>query len=261
LFRLAPRLIVDAGSGTGAAATALRRQFPRARLLAIDLIESPLREARRTQRCWRRYDCLCADVRALPLAAASADLVYSSLLLQHCDDPHAVFAELRRVLRPGGLLLFSTLGPQTLAELREAWAAADERPHVGAFPDMAQLGAALAAAGFTEPVLDRELQRTRHAGTHTLLEGLRALGASHVGRERRRTLTGRARFHAMLARYDAQRGASGVEASWELLYGAAFAGRAHDAVHAHGTMPAPGATEARGESTVPLAKLGRRPAR
>ncbi len=139
-FKLEPRVIVDLGCGTGAGAAALRRRFPRARVVAVDVDISMTQQSRRGQRFWRRFDCVCADARALPFAAQSVDLVFSNLLLPHCDDPPRVFAEVQRSLRPSGLLLFATLGPGTAPQL----------------PDMPQLGAALGAAGLAEPVMDRE---------------------------------------------------------------------------------------------------------
>ena len=131
------------------------------------------RAARRRQRFWRRYDCVCADGRALPLAAQSVDLVFSNLMLPWCDDPEALFAQVQRVLRPGGLMLFSTCGPDTLNELRSAWASADAASHVSAFADMPQLGAAMSHAGLSEPVMDRELRLTHYPDVRTLMNELR----------------------------------------------------------------------------------------
>jgi malonyl-CoA O-methyltransferase len=140
-FKLEPRVIVDLGCGTGENAAALRRRFPRARVIAVDRDLAMTQEARRGQRFWRRFDCVCAEACALPFAAQSADLVFSNLLLPHCKEPLQLFAEVQRTLRSTGLLLFSTLGPDTAPNL----------------PDMPRLGAALGAAGLAEPVMDREL--------------------------------------------------------------------------------------------------------
>jgi malonyl-CoA O-methyltransferase len=151
-FRLEPRVIVDLGCGAGAGATELRRRFPRAMVTAVDREYSMTRQVRREQRFWRRFECVCADASALPFTAQSVDLIFSNLMLPYCDDPAVPFGEVQRVLRPGGLLLFSTLGPATTQELR-----------AGAFADMPQLGAALAHARLAEPVMDRELQLARGA--------------------------------------------------------------------------------------------------
>jgi len=140
-FKLDPRVIIDLGCGAGADAAALRRRFPRARVVAVDRDLAKTQQARRGQRFWRRFDCVCADARALPFAVQSADLVFSNLLLPHCEEPLPLFAEVQRTLRSTGLLLFATLGPGTEPQL----------------PDMPRLGAALGAAGLAEPVMDREV--------------------------------------------------------------------------------------------------------
>jgi malonyl-CoA O-methyltransferase len=253
-FPLRPQVIVDLGCGTAQGAVQLRRQFRSARVLAIDIAFSMVRTARKRRWPWRRFDCLCADALALPLAAQSVDLVYSNLMLQWCDDPLLAFSELRRVLRPGGLLLFSTFGSGTLHELREAWGAVDAAPHVSGFADMPLLASALQRAGLCEPVMDRDLQLRHYPDTASLMTSLRAIGAGNAAADRRRTLTGRKRLARMSNHYEQRRTGAGLPASWEVIYGAAFA-------------PAQAATEfgratstAGGEVRVALAAIGRRDA-
>jgi malonyl-CoA O-methyltransferase len=248
-FRLDPRVIVDLGCGAGAGAAALRRRFPRARVVGVDLSHSMARQARRTQRFWRRYDCLCADACALPLAAQSVDLVFCSLMLQHCDDPAFAFAEVQRVLRPGGLLLFCTLGPGTLQELREAWAGADDSPHLRSFADMPRLASAATHVGLAEPVMDRDLRVTHYARVADLVQELRANRVDRGLAARRRSLCGPGRWRRMVERYDTLRSAAGLPASWELIYGAAFAGATH---HSHAPAPT---GRAGAETVVPLNAL------
>jgi malonyl-CoA O-methyltransferase len=246
-FRLDPRVVVDLGCGSGAGAGALRRRYPRARVIGVDRSYAMTRQARRAQRFWRRYQCLCADARALPLAAQSVDLVFCSLMLQHCDDPALPFAEVQRVLRPGGLLLFCTLGPATLQELREAWAGADDRAHLRALAGMPQLAAAATHTGLAEPVMDRDLKLTHCGQVTDLVQELRANGAGPGPTDRRRTLTGRGRWRRMIERYETLRSPAGIPVSWELIYGAAFAGAARHAPDASGPT--------RGETLVPIDAL------
>ncbi|MGH8254374.1 MAG: methyltransferase domain-containing protein [Steroidobacteraceae bacterium] len=163
-FKLEPRDIVDLGCGSGESAAALRRRFPRARVIAVDIDFALTQQARRAQRFWRRFDCVCADARALPFAAQSVDLVFSNLVLPHCDDPARLFGEVQRTLRPNGLLLFATLGPGSAPQL----------------PDMPQLGAALGAAGLAEPVMDREQLAHREFIFGAAFAGRRAAGAEAV---------------------------------------------------------------------------------
>ena len=248
-FRLKPRVIIDLGCGTGVGAAALRRRFPRARVVAVDLALGMTRQARRGQRFWRRFDCLCADACALPLKAQSVDLVFSNLMVHSCDDPAALFTQVQRVLRPGGLLLFSSLGPDTLHELRSAWAAADTQSHVSAFADMSQLGAAISHAGLAEPVIDREIQLRHHPKVRALMDELRASGASHAAADRRRGLTGPGRMRLMVDAYELHRTPAGLPASWEVIYGAAFAGTGHTG------RPGPGSDRSAGETAVPVSAV------
>jgi malonyl-CoA O-methyltransferase len=235
-FKLEPRVILDLGCGTGAAAAQLRRRFARAQVIALDSAYLMAHAARRGQRFWRRFECVCADASALPLRARSVDLVFSNLMLQWCDDPQALFSEVQRVLRPGGLLLFSTLGPETLQELRTAWMSADTAvSHVSAFADMTGLAQAMSRSGLSEPVMDREVHTTHYPEVRALMSELRALGATHAGADRRRSLTGRARLQAMIEAYEGARSASGIPASWEIIYGTGFAGTtAAEAEHSAG---------------------------
>lgn len=249
-FPLEPRVIVDLGCGTGQGAAALRARFSRAQVIGIDMAFGMVQTARRRQRFWRRYACVCADGAALPLKSQSVDLVFSSLMLQWCDDLPALFAQIQQVLRPGGLLLFSTFGPDTLHELRAAWASADTASHLSAFADMPQIGAALSSAGLTEPVMDRELQRSHYPDARALMQELRAIGARHAAADRRRSLMGRSRLQAMLAAYESLRSDAGLPASWEIIYGAAFAGQTRP-----GGFGAPGEP---GETLVPLQAIRRR---
>lgn len=172
-FKLEPRVVIDLGCGRGENATALRRRFPRARVVAVDRDLAMTQQARRRQRFWRRFDCVCADARALPFAAKSADLVFSNLLLPHCDEPLQLFAEVQRMLRPTGLLLFATLGPGTAPQL-------SDMPQL---PDMPRLGAALGAAGLAEPVMDREMVSGRELIFGAAFAGQRAASSAHGDRD------------------------------------------------------------------------------
>lgn len=238
-FKLEPRLVLDVGCGTARGAEALRARFRRARVLGIDLAPGMLQAARHRMQSWyrlpwRRLPLICADAAALPLANGSVDIVFSNLMLQWCDDLPGVFTELHRVLRPGGLLLFSSFGSETLQELRAAWASADAGVHVSLFTDMPGLGSALALAGFAEPVLDRELVLEHRPDVRALMDSLRAIGAGNALADRRRGLTSPARLRAMQAAYETLREPAGLPVSWEVLCGAAFAGTARPGDRDHG---------------------------
>jgi malonyl-CoA O-methyltransferase len=222
--KLEPSVIVDAGCGTGHASRALKDRYRRARVIALDIAPGMLRAAGR-QRSWlRRFDRVCADALRMPLARASVDLIYSNLLLQWCNDPDAVFAEFKRVLRPHGLLTFSTFGPDTLKELRAAWASVDDYTHVNRFLDMHDIGDALVRAGLAEPVLDVERFTLTYEDAMSLMKDLKAIGAHNVTAGRPAGLTGRGRLESMLAAYEQQRTDGRLPATYEVVYGRAWGG-------------------------------------
>jgi len=228
-----PDVVVDVGCGPGHLTAAMQKRWPRAQVVALDLALPMLREARENfgGRGWRerllggarRPEAICADARALPLRDASVDVLFSNLCLQWVEDLPAVFAGFRRVLKPGGLLLVSTFGPDTLFELRGAFAEADAAPHVSPFASIAQFGDALIAAGFKNPVLDRDEFVLGHPDLGHLMRELRTLGATNASVDRRRSLTGRARFARAAQAYEPLRGVDGrLPATWEVIYAHAW---------------------------------------
>lgn len=175
-IKLAPARVADIGCATGDGIRALRARYPQALPLAIDYAPAMLAEVQRrvpwTDRLRRRAPrCLAADVRALPLANGTLGLAWSNLMLHWLDDPLPAFRELQRVLEVGGLLMFSTLGPDTLQELRAAGATTLRRFH-----DMHDLGDMLVAAGFADPVMDMEKIELSYASPRGLLRDQRLLG-------------------------------------------------------------------------------------
>lgn len=229
----APSVVVDLGCGPGGAARAIQRRWPKAQVLALDLALPMLRthpDAGGLARTFARVglgarapERLCADARALPLADHSVDLLFSNLCLQWIEDLPAVFAGFRRVLKPNGMLVVSTFGPDTLHELRDAFAQADAVPHVSPFASIAQLGDALIGSGFRNPVLDRDELVTRYADLPALMRELRAIGATNALRARRHTLTGKARFAAAAHAYESHRDADRLPATWEIITALAWA--------------------------------------
>lgn len=215
----APRRILDVGCGPAGGAP-LRRRYPEAEVIALDLALPMLLAARGDAAA---SGFVCADAQALPLADASIDLVHSSLCLQWCEDPGLAIAEFRRVLRPGGLLLFSTFGPDTLKELRAAFAEVDDRPHVSRFVDMHDIGDALLVSGFRDPVLEREDFVLTYADLPRLMHELRAIGATNADSRRQRTLTGKGRLVRAAAGYERYREDGVLPATYEVVYAHAFA--------------------------------------
>jgi malonyl-CoA O-methyltransferase len=250
LVRLQPSVVIDLGAGTGHATLELKKRYRSAQVIAADLAEGMLREAGRRQTLLRRFDRLGADAAALPLRDASVDLFFSSLMLQWCPDPDAVLREIRRVLKPGGLLTFTTLGPDTLVELRRAWAAADAgNPHVNTFFDMHDLGDALVRAGLAEPVMDVERCTLTYADVRSLMRDLKAIGAHNAASGRPKGLTGKGTLGRMIAAYETFRRDDGkLPATYEVVYGQAWGpvGPIRTKLPQHG------------EVRVPIKNIGRR---
>ena len=210
-MKLAPRRILDAGSGPAREARALGARYRGAQIVALDFA-LPLLPRRGAVDRWlgRGVLPLCADFARLPLADASVELVWCNLALHWANDPLAVFREFERVLSPEGLLLFSTLGPDTLKELRAA--AGSSRVH--AFIDMHDLGDMLVAAGLSAPVMDMELITIDYRAGEQLLDDLRASGQTNARADRRRGLAGR--------RFLQQFRSAPLRATYEVVYGHAW---------------------------------------
>jgi malonyl-CoA O-methyltransferase len=169
--------------------------------------------------------------------------------LQWCDPPDRAFAEVRRVLKPGGFFAFSTFGPDTLKELRSAWAVADGYNHVNHFIDMHDVGDALVRAGLTEPVLDVDRMQLTYPDALALMRDLKAIGAHNVTAGRPRALMGRSRLRQMQSAYEAFRRDGRLPASYEVVYGVTWgaAGRPATPSIDGEVRIAPGAIRRRGE--------------
>ena len=241
LVKLQPAAILDAGCGTGDALSELSARYPDAFLVGLDLAYAMLDSARRrvtaanasersllsrllgTRAMARRVAALvCADASRLPLAAGTIDLVWSNLTLQWINDASAAFAEFHRVLRVGGLVMFTTFGPDTLKELRAAFAGVDGATHVSRFIDMHDVGDMLVQAGFADPVMDMETITLTYADATTMMRELKAIGAHNATVGRPRGLTGRARWSRVLARLEAFRRDGRLPATYEVVYGHAW---------------------------------------
>ncbi|MEX2496068.1 MAG: methyltransferase domain-containing protein [Woeseia sp.] len=204
LERMAPMLVevrqvVDLGAATGNSSRALSRHFRGSRVLSVDLSMNMLRRARKARSRFSRISELRADALRLPLRDGSTDVVFANMLLPWVEitDLPVFLAEANRVLRKEGLLVFSTLGPDSLNEIRQAWASVDADEHVNLFMDMHDIGDAVMKTGLREPVLDVDYLNVSYPGTGALFKDLTRAGARNSLGARRKTLTGKSRFHAM----------------------------------------------------------------
>jgi malonyl-CoA O-methyltransferase len=231
--RLLPARVLDAGCGAGRGLGLLRGRYPKADLLGVDFAQAVIRAASRSESLAGRVRRflggamraqLCADFSRLPLASGAIDMVWSNLSLAWAEDPLAALREFRRVLAPGGLLMFSSYGPDTLKELRTAFSAASPGLRVHSFTDMHDLGDMLVACGFAAPVMDVETITLTYARVEDLARDLKASGQTCAARDRPRALTGRGAWHRMLAAYESERKDGRLPATIEIVYGHAWAG-------------------------------------
>ncbi|MGE5669546.1 MAG: malonyl-ACP O-methyltransferase BioC [Betaproteobacteria bacterium] len=248
--KLAPAAILDAGCGTGEAIGELSARYPGARIVGLDLA-LPMVEAARARavsgrsmldrllrpfaggRAARMPRFVCADIASLPLAGVSVDLAWSNLALQWVNDLPRAFAEFRRVLKVGGLLTFTTFGPDTLRELRSAFAGVDGGTHTNRFVDMHDIGDMLLHAGFAGPVMDMERIVLTYDTPRAMLAELKAIGAANRTRGRPRGLTGRGRWSRVTARLEALRRDGRIPATFEIVYGHAWKGEPRTTPEGH----------------------------
>lgn len=227
LIRIDPARIVDIGCGPGRWTQALAQRFPKAHTIGLDIAYGMLQHAAQRGSWWQRLRSkttwMCGDAEALPLADQSVDLLFSNLTLQWCGNLDAPFAEFQRVLRPGGLLLFSSFGPDTLKELRQSWRHVDHYNHVNAFIDMHDVGDALIRTGFSDPVMDVEHYTLTYRELMPLMRELKAIGAHNVTQGRPPGLTGRAKLAELTRAYEAFRRADGLlPCTYEVVHGHAW---------------------------------------
>ena len=252
-IKLVPQSVLDIGSGPGRGTQALHRAYPNAQILAVDFALPMLAQIPVKSR-WNPFaqaliHRVAGDAAMLPLVAECADVLFSNLCIQWCLDLAPLFAEWRRVLKPDALVAFTSFGPDTLIELRHAWAQVDQGAHVNRFLDMHDVGDALLRAGFKDPVLSTERYTLSYPNVRALLAELKAIGATNALNARRSGLGGKAAIEQMIRHYPVD--ADGrVSATYEVVF-------------AHAYAPPPGApirTEGIEIASVPVSAI-RRPKR
>lgn len=209
---VAAGVMLDLGCGTGYCTQRVRTLAPAASLLALDLAEPMLQRARSVPEVLP----LCADAQQIPLRAQSVDVIVSSLTIQWCSDHAALFSELQRVLKPGGVALLSTLGPRSLHELRAAWAGIDSGVHSNQFVAAPALVAAAEAAGLAVQC-SQEMHVRHHDSLRALAQELKGLGANAVLQPALRGVSPAA-FRAAEAAFARGRTALGIPVQWEVIY-------------------------------------------
>ncbi|GAA4357993.1 malonyl-ACP O-methyltransferase BioC [Kangiella marina] len=219
-FKLAPKSIVDLGCGTGVFTRELSQRFPQAKVTGVDIAEGMIAWCKQQS---QSEDYLCADAMKLPFEDNSLDLIFSNLAIQWLEDLPQLFAELNRVLKPEGLLLFTTLGPDTLTELKQSFAAVDAYQHVNDFIDMHNVGDAMLHAKMLDPVVDAEPVVISYDKAIELMRDLKDIGAHNVNSRRSLGLMSPRKLKAVEKAYKQFALGNGqLPATYELVYGQAF---------------------------------------
>jgi malonyl-CoA O-methyltransferase len=221
-IRLQPRRILDLGAGTGMFTSALMKRYRKADVVALDIAKPMLHRVKQRAGWLRKPGCVCADSESLPFNDDSFDFIFSNLMLQWCTDLEAAFKELRRVLSPGGLLMFTTFGPDTLMELRASWEAVDGYTHVNSFIDLHDVGDSLLHTKWAEPVMDSERITVTYRELRGLMQDLKHIGAHNVTSGRPRGLTGKHHLQQLVEAYEPFREDGVLPASYEVVYGHAW---------------------------------------
>lgn len=222
-MQINPLTILDLGCGTGARMRQVGRLFPKSRIVGMDMSAAMLKKAAARRGWFEKPREIQGEATALPLAGGTIDLVFSNLLLPFVDDLPACLGEVARVLRPDGLFVFSTLGPDSFAELRNAWQQVDaEAEHVRAFADMHLVGDAMVQHGLRDPVLDVDFLEIRYQDIQSLYRDLTATGARNSLANRRTGLAGRRRVEHLERLLVGSGGGNGATLKLELVYGHAW---------------------------------------
>ncbi|VAW52085.1 Malonyl-[acyl-carrier protein] O-methyltransferase [hydrothermal vent metagenome] len=225
IVKIKPQMILDAGTGTGAAIPALFARYKKAQIVTLDLSENMLLKANQHGNFLRAPQAVCGDIEKLPFTDDSFDLIFSSLSMQWCNDLNAAFVEAKRVLKPGGLYVFTTFGPDTLKELRHSWSTADKKNHVNQFVDMHDIGDALLQDGFAEPVMEAEMLTVTYNTVDALMHDLKAIGANVTSSESKinsKGLGGKAMLKTVRESYEKYRQNDLLPATYEIIYGHAW---------------------------------------
>ncbi len=223
-----PATLLDVGSGTGWGTRQLGERYPQAQIIALDIAIGMLQVARGTSSWWqklfagKRENFLCADVEALPIASNSIEMVWSNLALQWCNDLPATFAELQRVIKVDGLLIFSSFGVDTLHELRSAFRDVDGYNHLSRFADMHDIGDMLLAAGFAGPVMEMEKITLTYSDVRAVMQDLKSIGAHNATAGRAPGMMGKAAWQRVMENYEKLRVDGKLPATFEIIYGHAW---------------------------------------
>ena len=214
VISIKPQTIIDLGSGTGFLSEKTAKIFPNSILVCVDFAQQSLLENSQNLK-------VCANAYELPFASNSVDFIVSNLMMQWCPDLTTLFNECFRILKPQGLFLFTTFGPDTLKELKRSWSVVDSSAHVNNFIDMHDIGDQMLQSGFQSPIMEMENITLTYEKVLDLMHDLKSIGAQNVG-NRSKALTGKTKFNKMIEMYESYRSDGKLPATYEVIYGHAW---------------------------------------
>ena len=209
--------LLDLGCGTGFLTGELLARSRYETMIALDIALPMLQATQGKLADKPNMGYVCADAEHLPLGGQCIDAVLSNLALQWCRNLDAVFTDIKRVLKPEGQLVFSTFGPQTLHELKSAWATVDQYSHVNEFYSEAQLKNFLLQAGFKNSQVKSTVYISRYQSVWTLMQELKHLGAQHVVAGRNKKITTKIAMQKMIAAYEKHKVSDQIPATFEVI--------------------------------------------
>jgi malonyl-CoA O-methyltransferase len=222
---MSPKYILDLGCGTGFFTKMLRKRYPKACIVGLDIAQMMLKQAKKSQTYFKSWSLVQADMLSMPFPSGLFDLVFANQAIHWGMPLGGMMRELNRVMNAKGCLMFTTLGPDTFRELRDAWATVNEYAHTNAFKDMHELGDVLLAEHFIDPVVDMEILEVHYASLSKLLRALKTQGVRNIHPNRNPGLTGRqafGRFEAAMAGFRTEQGQFPL--TYEVVYGHAWKG-------------------------------------
>lgn len=224
-LKISPRYILDLGCGPGLFSRKLKEHYPRAHVIGLDLAHIMLKQAKLKQSWLKKWPLVAGDMNALPFATGIFDLIFANQVIHWSQSLSSVMNELNRVMKPNGCLMFSTLGPDTFCELRQAWQPIDNFAHTNDFIDMHDIGDSLQAERFIDPVVDMEKLTAHYSTLPQLLQALKAQGVRNVNNKRNSGLTGKQARRNFEFNYSAFRTEQGkLPLTYEVVYGHAWRG-------------------------------------
>ncbi len=233
LMNVKPERVLDAGCGTGFCTRALKKKYKKAKIIGVDIAPGMIDLANKENGLFsklgfskvesNKIEYHCADINKLPFDNNHFDLVFSNLAVQWIMEPKLAFLELNRVLKPGGILIFSSMGEETLNELKQSWSSVDKRIHVNHFFDMKQVGDQVFSSNFENTVMDRDIITMTYQTMVGLMKDLKAIGANNLNSERPKGLMGKTKFNQLKAAYEKFRWEDGqLPATYDVIYGHAW---------------------------------------